>query len=95
MHDAQFENITEYGQLAEIAERYWDADIYPNRLFPRVAAVYPMLMIQKIPGARIAGTTHRKTVTHLSLMKAARSLDATNWGVRRNGEMFAPALAFS
>lgn len=41
------ENFTTYERYADIAEKYWNCDIYPNVYFPYLSPFYPIISIQK------------------------------------------------
>lgn len=53
MDEAQFEEILSFERYAEVAERYWGCEIYPNRHFPEIAAMYPVLALWPGRGLRL------------------------------------------
>lgn len=47
MAESGFRNIDSYEEFAEVGERYWECTMYPNRHFPRLAPLFPILKVSK------------------------------------------------
>lgn len=47
MEESGFRNIESYAEYAEVAERYWNCAIYPNRHFPQLAPLLPILLVSQ------------------------------------------------
>ncbi len=47
MQEAPLRNIDTIEKYAEIAEKYWGYDVYPNTLFPNLAPMFPILYIRE------------------------------------------------
>jgi hypothetical protein len=47
MADSGFKNIDSWEEFADVAERYWHCDIYPNRYFPLLAPLLPIVAVTR------------------------------------------------
>ena len=47
MAESGFKNIESYAEFADVAERYWKCEIFPNLHFPRLAPLLPMLKLSQ------------------------------------------------
>ncbi len=45
--ESGFKNIDSYAEFADVAERYWECEIYPNLHFPRLAPLLPLLLLSQ------------------------------------------------
>ena len=45
--DARFEEIPSFELFARVAALYWDEEAYPNHLFPEIAAVLPVILVDR------------------------------------------------
>lgn len=43
--DSGLEAVRDYQHFAEIAQSYWQAEIYPNHLFPELAPYFPLISL--------------------------------------------------
>lgn len=67
--------VRDYGHFAGIARRYWNAEIYRNSVFPRLAAYFPLVVVYPTGAAEPAVASDQ--VTELTRRSAFRlSLDA-------------------
>ncbi len=51
--DARFEEIPSFELFARVAALYWGEEAYPNRLFPEIAAVLPVILVSSTGRMRI------------------------------------------
>ena len=47
IEESPFKKIERFEDIAEVAEEYWDFDVYPNVYLPAVAPLYPLLGVDK------------------------------------------------
>lgn len=67
--------VRDYAHFADIARRYWQAEVYRNTVFPRLAAFFPLIVVYPTGAAEPAVASDQ--VTELTRRAAFRpSLDA-------------------
>jgi len=67
--------VRDYRHFADIARRYWNADVYRNSVFPRLAAYFPLIVVYPTGAAEPAVASDQ--VAELTRRAAFRpSLDA-------------------
>ncbi|MEQ8813795.1 MAG: hypothetical protein RLO51_05715 [Thalassobaculum sp.] len=67
--------VRDYAHFADIARRYWGAEVFRNSVFPRLAAFFPLIVVYPTGGAEPAVASDQ--VTELTRRSAFRpSLDA-------------------
>jgi len=40
-----FKNLGSFEEFCDVAEKYWNVTIFPNIYFPRIAPIYPLLIL--------------------------------------------------
>lgn len=67
--------VRDYRHFADIARRYWNAEIYRNSVFPRLAAYFPLIVVY--PGGAAEPAVASEQMTELTRRSAFRpSLEA-------------------
>lgn len=44
---ATYKNVDTIDKFIEIAEKYWEVDVYPNVYFPEIAPTHPLILVYK------------------------------------------------
>ncbi|MFM1903724.1 MAG: hypothetical protein RLZZ440_1624 [Planctomycetota bacterium] len=52
--EARFEELESFEHFARVAGVYWEAQAYPNHLFPAIAPVLPVILMDQAGGLRLA-----------------------------------------
>lgn len=82
LSEAPIKNIETIIEFAKIAETYWEADIYPNIYFPRLAPVFPIVSIRPPRGNMRSHTLHLEgDAAHLLIPSARTAQDNHMFGL--------------
>jgi len=82
--ESGFRNLESFAEFADVAERYWDCEIHPNRHFPRLAPLYPMLKLDRRGVVTLESSTYyMQRLNRESGYRAAETfLTASSWSKR-------------
>ena len=80
LDEAPIQNIKDLTEFADVAEKYWGADVYPNIYLPQLAPLFPVLSIHPAKGADRRDT--------LRLENDALGLEMENITALRDSHMF-------
>ncbi len=47
IEESGFKNIDSYAEYADVGQRYWECEMYPNLYFPRLAPLLPVLQLSR------------------------------------------------
>ncbi len=86
--EAPIKRIETFEKFAEVAETYWDYEIYPNIYFPHVAPIYPVIAIEKAKKGPVP------FADRLIIPSDTRDLQYRNLYSEYNGTLFGLASHF-
>ena len=84
--DSQLRSIENFTEFAHVAEKYWNADVYPNIYFPELAPIFPVISIDP-PKGKFRATT-------LRLDNDALNVDLENFATVDDDHMFGLSSGF-
>lgn len=83
--------IADYDGYADVAEKYWQGQVYPNRVLPELAVMFPLFLV--MPNGKLALHANYQTILYRNMQfdftLAERFL---LWNKRKNLDLPAPHL---
>ncbi|MGK0185723.1 MAG: hypothetical protein ACI9R3_001502 [Verrucomicrobiales bacterium] len=85
MAESGFRNIESYSEFADVAERYWECEIYPNLHFPRLAPLLPLVKISRAGVLSLACSIYLMQRMNLDsgFVASEEFISSSKWADRR------------
>lgn len=81
INSGRFQNISSIKQFADVAETYWECEIFPNYIFSLIAPLFPVVMVRQVTINKTDNTT--ENYRELTLVPSISIVDAVTHGPDR------------